>query len=58
MGRDVRESLWKGVEALLRGLCLEVSVCAVCWKGWRLVVGGDIVQGLVKRWEDGERRFT
>ena len=55
MGRDVRESLWKGAKALLRGSGLEVSVCAVCWKGWRLAAGVILCRVLLKggRMEEG-----
>ena len=57
LGRDLRESLWKGAEVLLRGSSLRTSVCVVCWREWRLVVGGELVQRFVKSWEDGGRKF-
>ena len=55
MGRDVRESLWKGAKALLRGSGLEISVCAACWKGWRLAAGVILCRVLLKggRMEEG-----
>ena len=48
MGRDLRESLWKGAEVLLRGSGLEISVCVACWKEWRLAAGVLLCKVLLK----------
>ena len=48
LGRNLRGSLWKEVEVLHCGSGLGVSVCVVCWKEWRFVVGVSLLRGLLK----------
>ena len=57
MGRDLRESLWKGAEVLLSWIKFgNLSLCCLL-EGVEACCRGVIVQGFVKSWEDGGRKF-
>ena len=57
MGRDLRESLWKRAEVLLSWIKFgNLSLCCLL-EGVEACCRGVIVQGFVKSWEDGGRKF-
>ena len=57
MGRDLRESLWKGAKVLLSWIKFRnLSLCCLL-EGVEACCRGVIVQGFVKSWEDGGKKF-